>query len=102
MTNEREISNPDLAPLTVGHGRRLFEQGKAITEQLTQLMPLIQLSGPDPAQVTSDPIDQIVALLTSITNAQELQAQRQELLDQKLDFLIARFAANEPYANSVG
>ncbi len=101
MTHEKDISNPDLAPLTVGHGRKLFEQGKAITDQLTQLMPLIQFSTPDPAEANNDPIDQIVALLTSIATAQELQAQRQELLDQKLDFLIARFAANEPYANSV-
>jgi|Deesub1362B_J571_1020462.scaffolds.fasta_scaffold47058_1 hypothetical protein len=100
MSGSSERPNPDLVPLTVAHGRKLFDQGKAIATVLDQLKPLLALTEDQQAEPENDPVLQIVELLTSISTAQQGQAQHQRILDRKLDFLIERLTASEQFGGS--
>jgi len=100
MSGSSEKPSPDLAPLTVAHGRKLFDQGKAIATLLDQLKPLLALTEEREAEPEHDPVLKIVDLLTSISTAQQEQAQHQRILDRKLDFLIERLTASEQFGGS--
>jgi len=78
----------------------LFDQGKAIATVLDQLKPLLVLTEEQEAEPENDPVLKIVDLLTSISTAQQEQAQHQRMLDRKLDFLIERLTASEQFAGS--
>lgn len=93
MNESSKKSNLDLAPLTVGHGRKLFDQNKEITTLLGQLHPLLALIEEKGAEPEGDPIAKIVELLTTISMAQQRQDQHQQVLSRKLDFVIAHLTA---------
>lgn len=99
MSESANKTNPNLDPLTVGHGQKLYDQSKAIEASVEQLKPLLGLL--DESQESEiDPITQIVELLTMISETQKMQAERQERLDHKLDFIIANLSDAEPSAGS--
>jgi hypothetical protein len=98
--SESMKTNPDLAPLTVAHGRKLFDQTKGIAASLDQLQPLLALIEEKGAEPTVDPIVQIVELLTTIVTAQQRQDQHQQILSKKLDFVIARLTASGQFSGS--
>jgi hypothetical protein len=98
--NESKKANPDLEPLTVGHGRKLFDQNKTIATLLEQLRPLLVLIEEKDAEPEGDPIAKIVELLTTISMAQQRQDQRQQVLSRKLDFIIVRLNAAEQFSGS--
>src|SRR5215469_12998228 len=100
MSESSMKTNPDLAPLTVAHGRKLFDQGKAVATLLDQLKPLLALTEEKEADPEHDPVFKIVELLTNISAAQQRQSQHQQILDRKLDFLIARLSAGEQFSDS--
>lgn len=100
MSGSSEKTNPDLAPLTVGHGRKLFDQRKAIATLVDQLTPLLALTEEREADPEHDPVLAIVELLTNISTAQQRQSQHQQILERKLDFLIAHWTAGEQFNGS--
>lgn len=100
MSGSSERPNSDLAPLTIAHGRKLFDQGKAIATLLDQLKPLLVLTEEQEAEPENDPVLKIVDLLTSISTAQQEQAQLQRILDRKLDFLIAHLTESGQFVGS--
>src|SRR5665213_1883554 len=100
MSESSEKANPDLAVLTVGHGRKLFDQNKEIVTLLGQMQPLLALIEEKGAEPTADPIVQIVELLTTIVTAQQRQDQHQQVLSKKLDFVIARLTASGQFSGS--
>ncbi|RTL62431.1 MAG: hypothetical protein EKK42_31750 [Pseudonocardiaceae bacterium] len=100
MSVSSERPNPDLAPLTIAHGRKLFDQGKAIATLLDQLKPLLVLMEEQEAEPDNDPVLKIVELLTNISTAQQKQSQYQQIMDRKLDFLIAHLTTDEQFNDS--
>lgn len=100
MSESSKKINPELAPLTVGHGRKLFDQSKEIAVVLDQLKPLLALVEEREVEPQNDPVLQIVELLTSILTAQQKQDQHQKLLDRKLDFIIAHLTAAGQFSGS--
>jgi len=93
-------TNPDLAPLTVGHGRKLFDQNKEIATLLGQMQPLLGLIEEKGAESEYDPIAQIVDLLTAIVTTQQRQDQHQQILGKNLDFVIARLTSAGQFSGS--
>jgi len=98
--NESKKANPDLEPLTVGHGRKLFDQNKTIATLLEQLRPLLVLIEEKNAEPEDDPIAKIVELLTTISMAQQRQDQHQQILGKKLDFVIGHLTAAGQFSGS--
>jgi|SRR5665213_3590576 len=97
---ESNKSNPDRAPLTVAHGRKLFDQTKGIAASLDQLQPLLALIEKKGEEPEGDPIAQILDLLTTIVTTQQRQDQHQQVLSRKLDFIIARLNAAGQFSGS--
>jgi len=93
-------ANPDLAALTVGHGRKLFDQNKEIATLLGQLHPLLALIEEKDAEPEGDPIAKIVELLTTIVTTQQRQDQHQQIISKKLDFVIGHLTANGQFNGS--
>jgi len=102
MASETSTVALDNAPLTIAHGRKLFDQGKTIAATLDRIAPLLEAMDKVSSEETQDPALKIVELLTTIVDAQQLFAQRQEFIDQKLDFLISQLVGAEPFGNSEG
>jgi hypothetical protein len=100
MSESSKKANPDLAPLTIGHGRKLFDQNKEIATLLGQMRPLLALIEEKGAEPAVDPIAQIVNLLTTIVTTQLRQDQHQQVLGKKLDFIIARLTAAGQFGGS--
>jgi hypothetical protein len=100
MDESCKKANPDLAPLTVAHGRKLFDQNKVIATSLDQLQPLLALMEEKDAEPTGDPIAKIIELLTNIVTTQQRQDQHQQILGKKLDFVIARLTASAQFSDS--
>ena len=55
MDESSKKANPDLAPLTVGHGRKLFDQNKEIATLLGQMQPLLALIEKEGVEPTDNP-----------------------------------------------
>jgi hypothetical protein len=101
MSESSEKSNPDLAALTVGHGRKLFDQNKEIATLLGRMQPLLALIEQKDAEPERDPIAKIVELLTTIVTTQQRQDQHQQILGKKLDFVIGHLTASGQFSGSV-
>ena len=99
MSESANKTNPNLAPLTVGHGQKLYDQSKAIAATVEQLKPLLGLLE-ESQESEPNSITQIVELLTMISEMQKMQVEHQERLDHKLDFIIAYLSGDAPSAGS--
>lgn len=85
--NEESKSNPERQPLTVAHGKKLYEQGTQISRQVVQLAPLLALL--EPATPTEDdPISQILHYLETLATIAQHQALALTEIDAKLNALI--------------
>ena len=81
-------SNSELQPLTVGHGRALFEKSKEIEQQVSRLAPLLALlERPEPAE-DQDPIIGILKFLESLATLSQHQSTTLAEIDSRLDFLL--------------
>jgi hypothetical protein len=100
MNEGSKKANPDLAPLTVAHGRKLFEQTKGIATLLDQMQPLLALIEEKGAEPENDPIAKMVELLTTIVTMQQRQDQHQQILGKKLDFVIAHLTTAGQFSGS--
>jgi hypothetical protein len=100
MNESSKKANPDRAPLTVAHGRKLFDQNKEIATLLGKMQPLLTLIEEKGEEPEDDPIAKIVELLATIVVAQQRQDQHQQILGKKLDFVIARLTASAQFSDS--
>ena len=82
-------SNPDLQPLTIHHGRKLYDQSKDISQQLTKLVPLLALLDQVNPAEDQDPIGNIMKFLESLATISHHQAAMLAEIDAKLDALLA-------------
>jgi hypothetical protein len=82
-------SNPDLQPLTVHHGRKLYDQSKEISQQLTSLAPLLALLDQSNPAEGHDPIESILSLLEALATMAQHQTATLAEIDAKLDILLA-------------
>lgn len=98
--SESTPANPDMEPMTIAHGRKLFEQSRGIAALLDQLRPLLTLIEEKDPGIADEPIAKIVELLTCISTAQQKQDQFQ-ILDRKLDFIIVHLTAGEQFSGSL-
>ncbi|MDA9452326.1 hypothetical protein [Bradyrhizobium sp. CCBAU 21360] len=79
--------------MTVGHGRRLFEQAKAIGEQVEVIRQLL-----DPTELQSsepDPIAQITTLLENIAIQNSHQLAEMQIINAKLDAVMSALGIGE-------
>lgn len=95
MSGSSEKTNPDLGPLTIGHGRRLFDQSKAISAQLKELTPLLGLLEQATPDADQDPILQIMRFLEALADHTQHQAALLQDIDGKLEYLLANSSINE-------
>ena len=89
-------SNPDQSPMSIAHGRKLFDQSKAIGEQVSLLTPLLGLLDqtiPDPDQ---DPIAQILKLLETLADQGQRHIELLQDVDAKLEFFLRNMNTSEP------
>jgi hypothetical protein len=88
---------PDLArdPMTVAHGRKLFDQSIAISAQLKELTPLLSLLDQATPDVDQDPIVQITRFLETLADHSQRQTALLQEIDGKLQFLLADSSISE-------
>lgn len=86
-TNPR--SNLECEPLTIAHGKRLYEQAQKISEQIGQLTPLLSLLEPPDRPPEQDPIGHILRYLEALVTLAEHQTARIAEIDAKLNVLIS-------------
>ena len=92
---DQRQDNPDLRPLTVAHGKKLFAKSTSIAEQVDQLKPLLSLLQPEESG-DQDPVQQITALLENLTAHVTHQTTQIQLLGVKIDALFDVLSASEP------
>jgi hypothetical protein len=82
---------PDLdRPLTIGHGKKLYDQSKAISGQVEALAPLLKLlDQASSSESDQDPIVQIIRLLETLTDHSQRHTALLQAIDGKLNFLLA-------------
>lgn len=79
--------NAQTEPLTVAHGRKIFDQSKEIANKLDALEPLLALLDPRDSAETEDPVRQIGVFLESLAVQSQRQTDLLKRLDSKLDYL---------------
>ena len=84
---------PDERPLTIAHGRRLFEQASAINHKMDALQPFFQLLEAAPSSTEQDPIAVLVQLLEMISDTQARHDEAIFDMGRKLDAIIEMLAA---------
>jgi len=77
----------DSAPLTVAHGRKLYDLSKGNAELLQQLLPLLELLDPKEIDPEQDPLAQIISLLEGIAARQAETLAIVRSIDHKLDLI---------------
>jgi hypothetical protein len=85
MDNSRKPNGSQA--MTVGHGRRLFEQTKAIGKQIEEIKQLLE--PPELQASGSDPITQITTLLENIAIQNSHQLAEMQILNAKLDAVLS-------------
>lgn len=93
---ETPPSPPDTGPMTVEHGRRIFNKTKEIIQLLGQLMPLLKLMEPPVVEEGADPIDAILRLLESLSVQGSQAITCLDEIDAKLDLLLSNSGMNVP------
>jgi len=79
----------DTLPLTVAHGRKIYDQSKQIAETLERLTARVQLLDQPEGDNQEDPIAQIVGFLDRLAAQSQDQMILLEQIDAKLDILVA-------------
>lgn len=74
-------------PMTVGHGKQLYEQARHINAQIEELKRV--LMEPTGALTDGDPIAEITALLQNLTIQGQHQAAEMQSIGAKLDAVLA-------------
>jgi hypothetical protein len=89
--------NPDLdrRPLTVSHGKKLYDQSKAISAQLKELTPLLGLLDEAEQDQDQDPIAHILRLLETLADQGQRQTELLQEIDAKLEFLLGNTNTSE-------
>jgi hypothetical protein len=82
-------TNPELQPLTIGHGRKLFEKSKEISQQLGKLAPLLTLLESPNQPEDQDPIGAVLKFIETLATLSEHQTIVLAEIDAKLDILLA-------------
>jgi len=85
-------------PMSVGHGKTLFDQNREIGQKVDKLLPLLSLledrqtegADSDPA---NDPVSLILDLLERVLEAQATQATVLADLDRKLSLVLEKLPA---------
>ncbi|MDA9530041.1 hypothetical protein ACM42_16740 [Bradyrhizobium sp. CCBAU 25338] len=89
MNQPQNERNQDQRPLTVAHGRKLFDQSKAIADQLDRLSPLLGLLEPEASNADQDPISRTLKFLEALADHSQRQTDLLQEIDSKLEFLLA-------------
>ena len=97
MEQTSKKRDPDLAPMSVGHGRKIYDQSRTITALVEKLHPLLALIEEEEMAPESDPISMIVRGLTEICKEQQAQREEQKSLHRKVDSIAARLGAAGPF-----
>ena len=83
----------DRQPMTVGHGKRLWEQAKHMSAQIEELkLALLEPADPSTAR---DPIAEIMALLQNLTIQGQHQLAEMQAVSAKLDTVVAALGIGE-------
>jgi len=88
-------SNPDQHPLSIAHGRKLYDQTKTISEQVSKLTPLLGLLDQTEPERDQDPITHILRLLETLADQGQRQAEQLQEIDAKLEFLLGNTNTDE-------
>ena len=89
-------SNPDQNPMSIAHGRKLFDQSKTISEQVRLLTPLLGLLDQTVPASDQDPIAQILKLLETLADQGQRHTELLQDVDAKLEFLLRNTNTSEP------
>ena len=88
MESAKPKSSTVSEPLTIEHGRQLFNQGREISEKLTTLSPLLTLLETPESSEGEDPIALILQFLESSALREEQQTALLQTVNAKLDALL--------------
>ena len=88
-------SDPDRSPMSIAHGRKIFDQSKAISEQVSQLTPLLGLLDQTSQDGDQDPIVHILRLLETLADQGQRQTELLQEIDSKLEFLLGNTSPGE-------
>jgi hypothetical protein len=95
MASTQQNPTETTLPLTIEHGRKIFDQGKAIAADIQTLKPLLELLN-EAVPPTNDPILRIVELLETMLETQIRQDNDIALANEKLDIILASAAFGWP------
>lgn len=95
MNPSQPKPDPDRQPLTVGHGKKLYDQSRAISAQLKELTPLLTLLEQATPDTDQDPITQITRFLEILADHSQRHAELLQGIDEKLQFLLADSSISE-------
>lgn len=95
MNAQSPKPDPDRNPLSIAHGRKLFDQAKAISEQVSQLTPLLGLLDQTEPDRDQDPIAHVLGLLETLASQGQRQAEQLQEIDAKLEFLLGNTNTSE-------
>lgn len=89
-------SDPDQNLMSIAHGRKLFDQSKSISEQLSLLTPLLGLLDQTVTDPDQDPIAQIIKLLETLADQGQRHTELLQDVDAKLEFILRNMNTSEP------
>jgi hypothetical protein len=93
MTATDQGTNPDFQPLTISHGRKLYDKSEEIWQGLSRLTPLLALlERPEPID-GEDPIGNILRLLEALAAISQHQTATLLEIDSKLEALLEKLNA---------
>jgi hypothetical protein len=81
--------------MSIAHGRKIFEQSKAISEQVSQLTPLLGLLEQNEPDRDQDPIAHILGLLETLADQVQRQTELLQEIDAKLECLLGNTNTSE-------
>ncbi|WP_316168225.1 MULTISPECIES: hypothetical protein [unclassified Bradyrhizobium] len=96
MNPSQPKPDPDRQPLTVGHGKKLYDQSRAISAQVKELVPLLTLLEHATPDTEQDPIAQITRFLEILADHSQRHTELLQGIDEKLNFLLANSSISEP------
>ncbi|WP_431017240.1 hypothetical protein [Bradyrhizobium pachyrhizi] len=80
-------------PMTIGHGKRLYEQAKHMSTQLEELK--LALLEPADSTTSRDPIAEITALLRNLTVQGQHQLAEMQTISAKLNAVLRALGIGE-------